>query len=73
MPKVSVYLSDDLYRRARDEGVSISAVAQSAIEAALSRASTRRWAEQVRERKPRVNTTIDVPAVLREVRDEFAR
>lgn len=71
MPKVSVYLSDELYRAARDLDLPLSALAQRAIEEELRRARSDRWVEAVRARAPRVSEKIDTAAALAAVRDEF--
>ena len=36
MPRVSLYLSDEMYARARAQGVSLSAVTQAALDAQLA-------------------------------------
>jgi len=71
MPKVSVYLSDDLYRQARDRELPISALAQEAIEQALRRASLDDWIAHERSRPPRTTQVIDTARLMDEVRDEF--
>ena len=71
MPKVSVYLPDELYREARDRGLPISSIAQQAIEKALRSTGTQRWIEDVRKRPPRVSHDVDVVRLLDDVRDEF--
>ncbi len=73
MPKVSVYLSDELYREARNLDLSISALTQEAVRAALERRRTRLWVESVRAREPRLppDVDLDTAALMDEVRDEF--
>ena len=71
MPKVSVYLSDELYRAARERGLPISALAQQAIENALRGDRTQRWIDAARRRPPRSTGGMDVSGLLRDVRDEF--
>lgn len=72
MPKVSVYLPDDLYDRARRGGLSLSEVTQRAIEAALREQSVTRWLEDVRGRPPRAQgESVDTPSLIDAVRDEF--
>ncbi|MGI8872753.1 MAG: type II toxin-antitoxin system CcdA family antitoxin [Egibacteraceae bacterium] len=71
MPKISVYLSDDLYRAARDEQLAISALAQEAIEAALRARSVDRWIEQVRARPARTHRSIDAANAVAAAREEF--
>lgn len=71
MPKVSVYLSDDLYRAARDRGLSVSALAQHAIEEALRTDANQEWIDRARRRP--TQPAIDIPALMDEVREEFGR
>lgn len=71
MPKVSVYLPEDLYREARERRLPISALAQQAVEAALRRGETDRWVDAVRARGPRCRAAIDTSSLLGEVRDDF--
>lgn len=71
MPKVSVYLPDELYRAARDQGLPISSLAQRAIEQALRGDATRRWVDRVRSRPRRTAADVDVAALMDEVRDDF--
>jgi post-segregation antitoxin (ccd killing protein) len=71
MPKVSVYLPDELYRRARDRNLPLSALAQDAIEQALRRASLDDWIALERGRPRRTTHVIDTSVLLEQVRDEF--
>jgi post-segregation antitoxin (ccd killing protein) len=71
MPKVSIYLPDDLYQEARVQGLPLSAVAQRAIESALAAAHTSDWVARVRARPPRRAARIDTSALVGSVRDEF--
>lgn len=71
MPKVSVYLPEDLYRRARDRGLSISALTQQAVADALRVEDNRVWIEAARSRKQRAREDFDMTALVDEVRDEF--
>ena len=73
MPKVSVYLPDELYGEARAHKLPISALTQRAIEDALAAERTRDWAQRVRERAARCRKSIDTAAVLDEVREEFGQ
>lgn len=73
MPKISVYLPDELYDEARAHRLPISALTQQAIEGALAAERTRDWVQRVRERPARCGTRIDTAAVLAEVREEFGR
>jgi post-segregation antitoxin (ccd killing protein) len=70
MPKISVYLPDDLYREARDMELPISALAQEAIRSALVRTRNTHWIARARARNadgPRIDTS----ALLDEVRGDF--
>jgi post-segregation antitoxin (ccd killing protein) len=71
MPKVSVYLPDELYRRAREQGVKLSAITQAALERELAEDPNAAWVEAVRTRQPRVDQPVDTSRLLDEVRDEF--
>jgi post-segregation antitoxin (ccd killing protein) len=71
MPKVSVYLPDELYRRARERKLPISSLAQEAIEAALRLEHNARWVARQRARPRRVGPPIDIEKLMDEVRDEF--
>jgi post-segregation antitoxin (ccd killing protein) len=71
MPKVSVYLPDELYEAARSHGLSLSRLTQQAIRAAIDEAPNAAWLEQVRSRPPRCETEIDTSELLDEVREEF--
>jgi len=71
MPKVSVYLSDDLYRAARDGGLSISGLAQRAIEAELRVDAKKVWIERARARPSKPGH--DTSALMDDVREDFGR
>jgi post-segregation antitoxin (ccd killing protein) len=71
VPKVSVYLPDELYRRAREQGIKLSAVTQAALERELARDPNAAWVARVRDRAPRVEGELDTSRLLAEVRDEF--
>lgn len=70
MPKVNVYLPDDLYRRAKEQALPLSALAQRAIESALAQNDLQAWIRKLQDRPRRV-VEVDSAALLREVRDEF--
>lgn len=71
MPKVSIYLPDSLYARARSSNISISHVAQRALEAELEASRNREWIEKAGKRVPRTSEVIDTGALLADVREEF--
>ncbi len=71
MPKVSVYLPDDLYRAAQARKLPLSALTQDAVEHALRASDRDEWMARVRARPRRCDTIIDSAALLDEVRSEF--
>ena len=71
MPKVSVYLPDELYEAARARGLSLSRLKQSALRAAIEASPNAAWPEQVRARPSRCKTEIDTSRLLEEAREEF--
>jgi post-segregation antitoxin (ccd killing protein) len=73
MPKVSIYLSDELYRQAQEHELPLSALAQEAVVAALRRRHNAEWIEAVRARDRRVTERIDTSGLMDEVREEFGR
>lgn len=73
MPKVSVYLPDELYRAAQARKLPLSALAQDAVERALRRSDRQDWVARVRSRPRRCTAAVDSAAVLDEVRSEFGR
>ena len=72
MPKISVYLPDELYQAARERDLSISALAQGAIRDALAKTANTAWIERMRQRPVR-HLDIDVSELMEEVRSEFGR
>lgn len=73
MPKVSIYLSDDLYRRAKEERLPLSSIAQDAIEAALRHRHNEAWIERMRRRPQLARKDYDISEIMAEVRDELGR
>ena len=71
MPKVSVYLSDDLYRRVRERDLPLSAVTQAALEEALAAEDNAAWIDEVGGQAPRIGQDVDTARLLAEVRDDF--
>ena len=72
MPKVSVYVPDDLYDAVRRHDIAISTVAQAALEAEVAIQANRAWVAQARSRPVRASST-DTSSLLAEVREEFGR
>ncbi len=52
MPRVNIYLTDDLARRAREAGLNVSRIAQEAIERELKARAFRTWLDEVRANPP---------------------
>jgi post-segregation antitoxin (ccd killing protein) len=71
MPKVSVYLPDELYREVRAAGLPISSITQRALEDALAAARNASWVERVRSRPCRVHEVLDTLDALHAARDDF--
>lgn len=71
MPMVSIYLSDDLYARARARSLPIAALAQEAIESALRRGSNDEWVERMRNRPPLATREFDMSDLMDEVKGEW--
>lgn len=73
MPKVSIYLPDELYRQARERDLPLSALAQDAIERALRRASLEEWIARERRRPRRTAQDVDTSRLMAEVREDVGR
>lgn len=71
MPKVSVYLPDELYRAAQERKLPLSALAQEAVERAIRTSDRKEWVARMRARAPLADEVIDTEAVLDEVREEL--
>jgi len=71
MPKVSIYLPDELYAEVRRQELSISVLAQQACRDALAANANREWIERSRLRRPRTTAKVDTAAILDTVREEF--
>lgn len=72
MPKVSVYLPDDLYLRAKELGVSLSAVTQEALEARIATLTAAGWLQRQVERPSRRRRhSMTTEEIMAEVDDEF--
>ena len=71
MPKVRLDVPDALYDQVRRHGISMSAVAQRALEDEVRRRVNLEWIKDARTRKARTRRLIDTSAVLEEVREEF--
>ena len=71
MPKVSVYLPEDLAAEVRRRGLPLSALAQQAVQEAIRAEDTSTWVARMRTRKPVATGDVDVSAVMASVRDEL--
>jgi post-segregation antitoxin (ccd killing protein) len=70
MPKVNIYLSDDLYVRAKERNLPLSALAQRAVEQALAQSELQSWITRLRSR-PRRTVEVNSAALLDQAREEF--
>lgn len=70
MPRLSVYVADDLYEAVRSHGIAVSSVAQAALQAEVARRANDAWVERVRDHPVREHP-IDTLSVIGEVRAEF--
>jgi post-segregation antitoxin (ccd killing protein) len=73
MPKVSVYLPDDLYRQVQERHLPLSALAQHAISQAITDDDKQRWVADMRGKPPLTRKPVDTQRLLDEVRDEFGQ
>ncbi len=71
MPKVSVYLPDELYREARMRRLPLSSLVQEAVERALQNSDRQEWVARVRSRPRRHEGGIETAGLLSSVREEF--
>jgi post-segregation antitoxin (ccd killing protein) len=70
MPEVNIYLSEDLYVRAKERNLPLSALAQRAVEQALAQSELQSWITRQRSR-PRRSVEVDSAALLDHVREDF--
>lgn len=74
MPKVSVYLPDDLHDEVRRRGLSLSGLTQAAVREAIAKDELSAWLETMRDRLrdgPRSPGEPPIEDVMAEVADEF--
>lgn len=71
MPKISIYVPDELYSELRRQELPISALAQEAFRDAIQARANQDWVARARSRRPRTTTRVDTSALLSEVRDGF--
>lgn len=72
MPKVSVYLPDYLYQQARERGLPLSTLTQTAVEQAVRHNDLRGWIDHERRRSPRLTEAIDTAELIDEVRKDLS-
>lgn len=70
MPRVNVYLPDDLATEVKEAGLNVSAVLQEALRRKLASVATDRWLEAVRSRPASTVTHEQALAALDAARDE---
>jgi post-segregation antitoxin (ccd killing protein) len=74
MPKVSVYLPDELYDEVRSRNLPLSAITQRAVEQAVRLESVNEWVAAARARPRRVQQPVSdarMAAIWDEVDQEF--
>lgn len=72
MPKVSVYLPDELYDEVRRRGLPLSAVTQEAIERRIAADDRSQWIARMRAKVAGPPRDIDIERVMDEVREDFS-
>ncbi len=70
MPRLSVYVADELYEAVRSHGIAVSAVAQAALQAEVARRANDAWVGRARDNPVR-ERPIDTLRAIGDVRDEF--
>jgi len=71
VPKVSIYLPDELYREARMRQLPLSSLVQEAVERALRNLDRQEWVLRLRSRPRRHEGAIDTALLLSSVREDF--
>lgn len=71
MPKVSVYLPEELAAEVRRRGLPLSSLTQHAVQEAIRAEDTSTWVTRMRTKGPVVAGGVDVSAVMESVRDEL--
>ena len=71
VPKVSVYLPDELYREAKTRQLPLSSLVQEAVERALRNFERQEWVLRLRSRPRRHEGVIDTALLLFSVREDF--
>ena len=71
VPKVSIYLPDELYREARMRQLPLSSLVQEAVERALRNFERQEWVLRLRSRPRRHEGVIDTVLLLFSVREDF--
>ena len=71
MPKVSVYLPEELAAEVRRRGLPLSSLAQQAVREAIQAEDTSSWVARMRAREPVPTREVDLSGVMASVRDEL--
>lgn len=71
MPKVSVYLPDELYAEVRRHDLPISAIAQEALSAALRATANADWINRAQQRPVRADLVYAPAELMSEVDADF--
>jgi post-segregation antitoxin (ccd killing protein) len=71
MPRVNIYLPDDLAAEAKEAGLNVSQVAQDALRKQLNRRRTAEWVARVQKLPPTGVTHEEVMDALSAVREEM--
>lgn len=71
MPKISIYVPDDLYAELRRQNLPISTLAQDAFRDALDSRHNREWIARARQRPARSSSAVGTAEIIAAVRDEF--
>lgn len=71
MPRVNVYLPDDLAAAVREADLNVSGIAQAALAAALAERQTDRWLDEVARLRPTGVTHAQVLDAVGAARDEL--
>lgn len=71
MPKISIYVPDELYAEMRRQNLPISTLAQDAFRHALDSQHNREWIARARQRPARSTVAADTAEIIADVRDEF--
>jgi post-segregation antitoxin (ccd killing protein) len=71
MPKVSVYLPDELHRAVQQHDLPLSAMTQAAVRAAVRDAERHQWVARMRARPRRRTGDFDTTTLMGDVREDL--